>query len=146
MSTITAVMNAVTTQVSKIVEVMTPIAKQAYETGLLVIRIDGLATLVPALIVFTISVLMLRNCYNTYKKYRGLAISYNVENPNRYPKDFTDFAPGQGIPTILVFILSVAGFTATSIVMLNVWLWIKVFVPQLWLAHEAILKILEKAT
>jgi hypothetical protein len=142
MSTVNSVLNAVTVQVTKMVEYLTPIAKQAYEVGLLVIRIDGLATLIPMIIMFLVSIGFLYKSWTAYTKYRDLAIKFNLENTDRYPRDFTDFAPGAGIATIFIGVFSIMGLILSLTVLLQVWLWVKVFYPQLWLAHEAMLKVL----
>jgi len=145
MSNITTVMNAVTAQVGKMVEVMTPIAKQAYETGLLVIRIDGLATLVPAVLTLLFSTYLIRKFYVSYKQYRDMATAHNAESPSRWEKDFTHYAPVSGMFIIFGGALSAIAAGISIITLLNVWLWVQVFIPQLWLAHEAMLTLLAKA-
>ncbi|HJV52809.1 MAG TPA: hypothetical protein VJ652_15180 [Noviherbaspirillum sp.] len=149
------------------IEAATPIAKQAYEIGLLTVRIDAAASLIPSIILTIVcSIIAVRLLSNALKKKsesdswcnekaRDERDRKNAGAPPQNsvykqihliePRDWKEFCP---------IVLSpewhyVAGGICSGVVLLcipfimDVWLWVKLFAPDLWLAHQAIEKLLK---
>lgn len=95
------------------VEAATPVVQQAYEVGLLTLRIDAASQLIPA----TIFIIFCVMCGN--KTYKRLV-------------DLDDSIAFFSLPVIALAIV----FSALTV--FDFWLWVKLFAPDLWLAHQAI--------
>ena len=106
----------------KFITAAMPVAKKAYEIGLLTLQIDALSVLVPALIV------LLASGYVWYKVVKFL------KNSNAW-----DSYPQIVIPMGMVGWIPPAW---SAITLLNIWIWVKLFKPELWLAHQAIETVL----
>lgn len=114
----------------KFIDAATPVAKQAYEIGLMTLQIDALATLIPCFLVFVAWII------GTYYWQKSLRTSLKREEESSYP-DLGSVWFAYGMP---YFVTTVAALMAIANVF-SVWLWVKLFKPELWLAHEAIEKL-----
>lgn len=120
----------------KFIEAATPIARQAYELGLLTLRIDAISTLVPTLVVLVAVFFVFRKIAADWR----VASAKRDESSKSY-LNVTYFLPGSGFPHIIGgFAAAVCG-VISAIVLLDVWLYVKLFAPELWLAHMAVQKI-----
>jgi hypothetical protein len=124
------------------VETLTPIAKQAYEIGLLTLRIDAAQAIVFAVIFLTVELLILGRIKADFARARTLAaLPENAADVWR--KDATDHLIGDGFPHFVIGLLSIVVACGALLSLANVWLWTKLIAPDLWLAHMAIEKILK---
>lgn len=126
-----------------------PVAKQAYEIGLLTLRIDAIQSLVVifAILITSITLLIvlgrqLNDAVNKARvkdKERGDSYS----SPIKYEETtFSYYLPLDGIVHVGLLIISTIALFPSLIGLFNIWLWVKLFSPDLWLAHIAILKII----
>lgn len=102
------------------IEAITPIAKQAYEMGLVTLQIDALQTILISFVLLGAGLFGLRRVR------KGWA------------EKSTDLRTVYG----LVGIVSSTAVVAGMLKLLNLWIWAKLFYPQLWLAHQAIEKLM----
>lgn len=112
-------MNAAVVMFKQLVAAATPIAVKAYEIGLLTLQIDAVSVIFPCFLLLFLA------CYIMYKVVQS--------------------AKADGIEDSGVFfgIVAVALGAAALCNLLNVWLWVKLFRPELWLAHVAIDKLVK---
>lgn len=109
----------------KFVDAAMPVAQKAYEIGLLTIQIDALQSIVLSIVGFIW-------CYVFYK-----LVKISIK------KDWTSEV---AIPMYVLGGLSTVGTTICSVVtFFNIWIWVALFKPELWLAKQAIEKVLEVA-
>lgn len=109
----------------KFVDAAMPVAQKAYEIGLLTIQIDALQSIVLSIVGFIW-------CYVFYK-----LVKTSIRN---------NWAPEIAVPMYVLGGLVTIGSTASSVVtFFNIWLWVALFKPELWLAKQAIEKVLEVA-
>lgn len=106
-----------------LIDAATPVAKQAYEIGLMTLQVDALASLVPALLVFIASVVLF-----VYLIKAVLADYY---------------LPFEGGPHFFGICVSVISAGITLVWLFDIWLWVKLFKPELWLVHQAIEKLVK---
>jgi hypothetical protein len=127
----------------QIVEALTPLAKQAYEIGLLTLRVDAASILIPVLVVLVVSsivaVLILR------KIGAAVELSRLPENSGKgWPNNtFGHYLLADGVPHVIGLIVSLSAATVMTVQVMSVWLWVKLFSPELWLAHQAVEKLLK---
>lgn len=139
----------------KFIDAAVPVAKQAYEIGLLTIRIDALQTIMIGLVIGVVSILMLRWLHSVRIKAMSFAKQVNKE---RYPnssetnqldvakREWTKYTffdePGYFASHLPAFV----GLAISAYMLCNIWLWVKLFKPELWLAKQAIMAATEALT
>jgi hypothetical protein len=108
----------------QIVEALTPIAKQAYDIGLLTLRIDAVSVLIPMSILFIVAVIATHKYIKYHQKFEEL---------------------WESDPAITIFggFFCVVSLCVSSINVFSTWLWVKAFSPELWLAHQAVERLLK---
>lgn len=134
----------------KFVNAAVPVAKKAYEIGLLTIQIDAIQTIIGCLLAIIVSFFLFRLVRNVKKeavvKFKAYAEKYKNDDLAMRNKDWTNFAPGwDGGCLFLVTFLSLIPGVTGIIRMCDIWLWVKLSHPDLWLAWQAIEKVLEVA-
>jgi hypothetical protein len=108
------------------VEALTPVAKQAYEIGLKTLQIDAASTLIYAFL----SMLLI-----AFIAYWMVRLIKWAQKEDQF--DTMMFGTTFGsVACLLIFIFSGSR-------LLSVWLWTKLFAPELWLAHQAVEKLLK---
>ena len=108
----------------QIVDALTPIAKQGYEIGLLTLQIDAARDLLIGLLFIPVAYFSCKMAIKHYRK-SGEVLSFD--------EAFSFFSWGVAAPlTVVTF----------AVYFMDVWTWVKLFNPELWLAHEAVSKIL----
>lgn len=125
--------NTAIVMIQKLIAVATPIAKQAYEISLLTLQIDAGSTLFRAVTTVIIG------CFLLYIAYRIAKWDLlNNEDEKVGPQGMaTTFLGGPiGIGGLILICVNAA-------MLLEVWLWVKLFKPELWLVHMAIEKIVK---
>ncbi len=131
----------------KFIEAAMPIAKQAYEVGLTTVRVDALSLLIPSFLGVLLSVWL-------FRKFRKELVAdverYKVEYAaftKRNNSSYYDKPPEKpDTDSSIVFWFYVMTWIPALLAMfnlLNVWLWVKLLDPQLWLAHIAVERILK---
>jgi hypothetical protein len=125
-------MDMVLQYTKQFIDAAMPVAKQAYEIGLLTLRIDAIGIFVNA----TLSALCI--CLLIFFVYKVYKWDMQVHKPDDMNKGMFTLFGGA-----VSFILSLVLFFASAHNLFNVWLWTKLFAPELWLAHQAIEKILK---
>lgn len=119
-------MNTVLALFKQFIAAATPVAKQAYDIGLLTLQVDAAGNVGLALLFLMVGGPVLY-----------LIIKYLRKHEDGYMKDGTYVLCIGGIIISIIFmIISVVN-------LLNVWLWVKLFRPELWLAHMAIEKLVK---
>lgn len=131
----------------QIVEALTPIAKQAYDVGLLTLRIDALATLIPSAIIFLLCAYILYRVVQHVKDASEYAENANAGHEG-FKKRYTYLDDSASDHINVYFIapasaFGILGLVAGFINIINLWLWTKLFSPELWLAHQAVEKLLK---
>lgn len=120
-----AVLDVAVNYTKQIVDALTPIAKQGYEVGLTTLRIDAVSDLVVAFL------LILIFCVGAVSLFKWVE-----------PRRGSDEGEGAFVVTLFLG----ASFIAWAFSiwhLFSVWIWVKLFHPDLWLAHMAIEKILK---
>lgn len=114
------------------IDTVTPAAKQAYEVGLLTLQIDAVGQLVAALIAWFVVAMVFYVVYRIYK--------WDFDPKN-------DVDPDQGYTTFLAgcggLLISGVSLLSWGTNLFSVWVWVKLLRPELWLAHQALEKILK---
>lgn len=113
----------------KFINAAIPVAKQAYEIGLLTLQIDAVQGIVLGMVFAVLSLYLFNKSKMFYKKAREIG---SERNP-----DF-DMSAGRVITAVFAFISLLISLTQ----LLDVWLWVKLFKPELWLAKQAIAAVL----
>lgn len=127
-------LDKVVTYTKQFYEAALPVAKKAYEIGLLTLQIDAIASL-------TYAALAMVGCgLLTYLWYRLF----------KYDVSLKSNAMNKGLATGVGFLCWVFGggflFLKWACDLFSVWLWVKLFHPDLWLAHMAIEAAAKKLT
>lgn len=117
--------NAAMAAIQKFIEAATPVAIKAYEIGLMTLQVDAASQLIPALLVCPFMIWL------TYRIYKWDILE--KKTAHEISGIFTCFG---GASCVGLFI-----WQAT--VLLNIWLWVKLFKPELWLVHAAIEKVMK---
>lgn len=123
------------------IDAATPIAKQAYEIGLVTLRIDAAQAILVGFVVGLAAVLILRKVIADVKE-AGRKAQLPENNGRLYQGDASYHLPGMGI---LHFISGMAALLAgifSACLLLNAWVWVKLISPELWLAHKAVEKLI----
>lgn len=124
------------------IDAVTPIAKQAYEIGLLTLQIDAAQVLITAGIFFAVTAISIYVIVKHVKN--AIAKTDTPENKAKnYPATADEFLPGGGVVHAVWLMLSISGFIGSMVNLLSVWTWIKLCNPSLWLAHQAVEKLLK---
>jgi hypothetical protein len=109
-----------------------PVAKQAYEVGLLTLRIDAVAILVQASVA-TVAIILISVAMCKIHKWD---MSANVGD-----------ATVKWLPTLFAALIGVGVnvilYLSWARDLHSVWVWTKLLAPELWLAHEAIEKVMK---
>lgn len=116
------ILSQVAAYTQKFVDAAIPVAKQAYEIGLLTIRIDALQVLILA---FVLSALFSILIWKFYTKVRP-----NISSSDRTPL------------TVCAFLVYTCVMIWPILQVLNIWLWVQLLKPELWLAKQAITAVL----
>jgi heme/copper-type cytochrome/quinol oxidase subunit 2 len=117
------ILGQATAYVQKFIDAAIPVAKQAYEIGLMTLQIDALSVLIPAFML----VLVLTWAFSYwYRKIRP-----NIESCMDIELNW-----------VLVGSAYMIGMVWPVVQIFNMWLWIKLFKPELWLAKQAISAVL----
>jgi hypothetical protein len=119
-----------------------PVAKQAYEIGLITLRIDAAQSAVVGLIMLVLAVLGVRKIRADHKAAKAIA-ALPENKDNTWRKDASNHLPADGFLHVLGALFSCAAGAIALFTLLNVWLWVKLFAPELWLARQAIAKIID---
>lgn len=135
----------------KFIDAALPIVKQAYETGLLTLRIDAAQSIVFGLALLVMAVLGMKKIRADYAVAKVIAsvakipesrYSY-IGNEKRLDMSRPSYhMAGEGIPYFIGGIFSCVAAAFALYMLLNVWLWVKLFAPELWLAGQAVKKII----
>jgi hypothetical protein len=127
-----------------LIDAATPIAKQAYEIGLTVIRIDALSTLLFSIVLGASAAWGLIKIIGIFREAMRLAKEYN-DGPDRAYRSrrrADDYLTGLGVGEGFVGLVMLIVVIGASTQLLNIWLWVKLFSPELWLARQAVSKVL----
>lgn len=125
--------NATMAMIQKLIAVATPVAKQAYEISLLTLQIDAGAALFKALLFVLFG-------------FFTLCFSYRAIQWDLLKNEKEEVVP-QGM--VAVFLGGSAGIVGIACIcvnistLLSIWLWVKLFRPELWLVHMAIEKLVK---
>lgn len=121
------------------IEAATPIAKQAYEIGLLTLRIDAAQGLVTSLLVLVACFFVLRRISADWAAAKVTAAL--PENRRSYTNEPGNYLPMMGIPHCAVGLMAIISGVICAFGLVNIWNWTKLFAPELWLAHQAVEKL-----
>ena len=151
----------------QIVEALTPIAKQAYEIGLVTIQVDAAAEIITAFLIFALTGFVSYKFFKSERKAdtekqqwcftqaqaeeRRRGEGKPPQNPEystiylTNPKDWRWRCPMDGANEFKVGIAIACAVVciASLVILCKVWLWVKLFSPDLWLAHQAVEKLLK---
>lgn len=113
---------------NKVIESLTPIAQKAYETGLTVIRIDALQAIISLILLLFICIPLSIYLFKKIRTERDKSIFQQSDL----------VMCGGSIALVFSFVISVV----SAIGLCNIWIWIKLFQPELWLAKTLLEKVL----
>lgn len=135
--------NAAMVMIQKLIAVATPVAKQAYEISLLTLQIDTIQdvlTLLTGVIIGAILLGTLRRYVNTSK---AEAAAHNIANTSYRQREWLYYTPLDMPGYVCIWLLCAIPSIIGLLGMLNIWLWVKLFRPELWLVHMAIEKLVK---
>lgn len=125
------------------IEAATPIAKQAYETGLVTLRIDAAQILIFGFSAVLVAILLLRWVRSEWVKAKAKADAARPESQRDvWKRRPSSHLAADGIPHALAMIAAGFALLIGTSFLLNIWTWAKLFAPELWLAHMAVSKLL----
>ena len=139
----------------KFIDAAVPVAKQAYEIGLLTIQIDALQTILGAVLIAVASFVLLRFLRNSKAKsfVQAKAVAkdkFNYEKESvqiEYAtKNWTTYSELVLSNWGLSHVPSLFGILLSTVMLCNIWLWVKLFKPELWLAKQAIVAATQALT
>ena len=139
----------------KFIDAAVPVAKQAYEIGLLTIQIDALQTILGAVLIAVASFVLLRFLRNSKAKsfVQAKAVAkdkFNYEKESvqiEYAtKNWTTYSVFDAFGWGLSHVPSLFGILLSTVMLCNIWLWVKLFKPELWLAKQAIVAATQALT
>lgn len=126
----------------QIVEALTPVAKQAYEIGLVTLQIDAAQSLLLSAACVAGWAFVTLWLVKDYKA--GKIVAQHPDNKyDTYRRSPSYHMPGEGCPHIVAFVLTTFLGVLGSFKILSIWAWVKLFQPELWLAHMAVEKIIK---
>lgn len=139
-----AVLDKVAGYMGRFVDAALPIAKQAYEIGLLTLQIDAAAVIVPLILLLIGAVFVVCHVGQAIKAAQAKAARTNeqLNLSGYYARGISNFLPADGVLHVFVFLVSACLSFVALYHLLNVWLWVKLVKPELWLAHQAIEKLI----
>jgi hypothetical protein len=144
-------MDKIVMMTKNFIEAATPVAKQAYEIGLLTLQIDALSVLLPMTILW---------CFGLYLviKYGKTGTNIDTQIRTHQCKLRDDwklsgnerYSIEKAIKILeneqKFYVLPLLGggilVLFTSFWVFSTWLWVKLFKPELWLAHMAVEKVM----
>lgn len=126
--------------VHQFIEAATPIAKKAYEIGLITLRIDAAQVIAFSLIVLLAAFFVVKTVRADYVAAKATA-AMPENRCNVWTRDAGDHMFGHGIPHIIATVFTTLGAAAAAVNLLNVWIWVKLIAPEFWLASQAVHKI-----
>ncbi len=130
-----AYVNQFTALMQKIIIAATPVAKKAWEISMLTLQIDALAAIIPMVGGLVLSVVLYKTLWKRIDKY--IAGAYEVTKYGPFDKgDWKRWGMALSCVLVAVGVSLLYG-------LMNVWLWVKLFQPELWLAHMAIEKLIK---
>lgn len=119
-----------------------PVAQQAYEIGLLTLRIDAAQSIVWALLFLGVALFAGWKIKSDFGAARTKAnLPENRETV--WKRDTTDHLPADGFFHFIAGVFAAIAGVVGAIGIVNVWVWVKLFAPQIWLAHQAIEKLVK---
>jgi hypothetical protein len=117
----------------QMVDALTPLAKQAYEIGLLTLQIDAVQSILFGLLFLVLAIVLGGIAYAGYKQ---------ASKGEKYKGEYLALEPGSN-RMIFGGMVAIACSIPACYTLFSVWLWVKLFSPELWLAHQAVEKILK---
>lgn len=118
-----------------------PVAKQAYEIGLLTLRIDAAQSIVFCLLLIVFATLGIKRVRADYSAAKVTA-ALPENKSDIWKRDVSDHMALDGFLHGIVSLICLAVGICAVFNLLSVWLWVKLFAPELWLARQAIAKII----
>lgn len=154
--------NQAMAMMQKVIAAATPIAAKAWEISMLTLQIDALATMVPFILLIVgsvVAVVLLRRyraqellkyeqaCKaleerNALKLELAKANGMRYYDPERQPSH-REYSSFDGMGLVLTWMAALTPGIIGVAALCNVWLWVKLFQPELWLAHAAIEKLVK---
>jgi hypothetical protein len=148
--------NAALAMMKQIIAAATPVAIKAWEISLLTLQIDAFSVLFLATVGVVLTIVLRRWLEFTRK---DAVIRATVEQAKRMTEnevrrskgerlwsdvtwwDYTEIydKPGWTISCLFALTPGILG----AVFLLNIWLWVKLIRPELWLAHVAIEKLVK---
>ena len=119
----------------KFIDAAVPVVKQAFDVALLTVKIDALSYIAKILFIFIVAISIIWFVRSRYKS----EWYANLQDESYRHFDKEDYGV---LATVITTIASICA-VITIAKLWDVWLWVKLLHPDLWLAHEAILKALE---
>jgi len=139
-----ATLDKIVEYTKQFIDATTPIAKQAYDIGLLTLRVDAAGAIIFTAVVLAASAFGLKRFLRAVRNAAEYADKANkrqegfVKRWSMLHDTANDHLPMFWFPVGIVS--SIAGALSLA-TLLNIWLWVKLFAPQLWLAHKAVEKL-----
>lgn len=132
-----AILEKAAAYTQKFVDAAIPVAKQAYEIGLMTLQIDAAGDFVIAIVLCIISYTLFRLLFAHKARCQAAADLANEKRGYVY-RSWDDFSGFDNFGLGLCVMLSLIPAVVSLIVWLNIWLYVKLFKPELWLAKQAI--------
>jgi hypothetical protein len=126
----------------QMVEALTPIAKQAYEIGLVTLQIDAAQVLCYSVLILGLSAATLWKIRAIWMQAQAKAALPNNKG-DWYTRHPTDHMVGDGVPHFMIGGFAILASSMAIIKLVSIWAWVKLFSPELWLAHQAVEKLLK---
>jgi hypothetical protein len=130
------------TYTKQFIDAAMPVAKQAYEIGLITLRIDAAQAIVFCLLLTVFATLGIKRVRADYTAAKARA-ALPENKSDVWKRDASDHMPLDGFLHSIVSIICLVTGICAAFNLLSVWLWVKLFAPELWLARQAIAKIID---
>jgi hypothetical protein len=134
-------MDAIIAYTKQFIDASSPALKHAYDVGLTTLQIDAAQSVLVIFVGFVLFGLCFWYSVSTFLSARKALTAKVAAGSNRNvlkDEEVWDSMPTGGVMQSLILLFGFLCGAAAFVFVLDIWMWVKLFNPQLWLVHHAI--------